>query len=225
MATLQTPISFRSSRFAARCSSVLTLIRYLGSARVALRRQRADLQQVGAAGEHRLFGHPDDGALELVGDLRGRSGRGDHVAARDVDLVGERQGDRLPGDGDRQVAAGGDDAGDAALPARRLGADRVARLDHAARDRSGEAAEVEVGAIDPLHRHPEHFLLPAGLVELDRFEEGHQRRAVVPRRVRARDEHVVAAQRRERHRGDVLEAELLRKLAVLASMSRNTSCE
>ena len=36
MATLQTPISLSSRRLAARCSSVLTLIRYFGSARVAL---------------------------------------------------------------------------------------------------------------------------------------------------------------------------------------------
>ena len=92
-------------------------------------------------------------------------------------------------------------------------------------DRSGESAKVEVGAIDPLHRHAEHFLLPAGRVELDRFKEGHQRRAVVPRRVLARDEHVVTAQRRERHRGDVFEAEILRKLAELAFDVEEHPCE
>ena len=36
--------------------------------------------------------------LELVGDARRRVGGGEHVAAADVDLVGERQRDRLPGD-------------------------------------------------------------------------------------------------------------------------------
>ena len=86
---LQTPISFSSSVLAARCSSVLTLILYLGAVTVADDGLRADLQPVGAAGQQRLLGHPDDGRLELVGDLRRAVGRGDHVAARAVDLVGQ----------------------------------------------------------------------------------------------------------------------------------------
>ena len=56
---------------------------------------RADLHQVGAAGQQRLVAHPDQMGGELVGDLRPRGGRRQHVAAGDVDLVGERQRHRV----------------------------------------------------------------------------------------------------------------------------------
>jgi hypothetical protein len=52
----------------------------------------ADLHQVAPAWQHVVVVHPDDVRLELVGDGRGRVGRGQDVASADVDLVG--QGDR-----------------------------------------------------------------------------------------------------------------------------------
>jgi hypothetical protein len=116
---------------------------------------RAELQQIRAARQHGLVAHPHQGGFELVGDF-GRAARAaDHIAARDVDLVSERQRDRLAGHRQRQIAVGGDDATDRALAARGLRADAVARLDRAAGDGAGEAAEVEVGAVDPLHRQAE----------------------------------------------------------------------
>ena len=61
-------------------------------------RLRAELQPIAAAREQLLLGHPHDRRFELVGGL-GRVGRrGDHVAARAIDLVGQGQRDRLAGD-------------------------------------------------------------------------------------------------------------------------------
>ncbi len=79
---------------------------------VALTVRGADLEPVGAARQQRLVRHPDQRGLELVGDLGGASARDQQIAARDVDLVGQRQGDRLAGDRFVEVAVGGDDARD-----------------------------------------------------------------------------------------------------------------
>ena len=59
---------------------------------------RAELQPIAAPGQQLVLGHPHDRRLELVGGLGRIAGRGDHVAARAVDFVGEGQGDRLAGD-------------------------------------------------------------------------------------------------------------------------------
>ena len=83
---------------------MLTSTWYLSGAIVAVTVLRADLHQVAAAAQQRLVAHPDDRGLELVRHLGRRVGGRDHVAARDVDLVGEGESDRLPGDGLRQVA-------------------------------------------------------------------------------------------------------------------------
>ena len=104
-------------------------------------------QQIGAAGHQRLLVHPDEVGGELVGDFRaGASGGDQQVAARDVDLVGERQRDGVAGLRLREVAVVGDD------PLTRVAApgagddDGVARRDAAGRDGAGIAAEIEVRA-------------------------------------------------------------------------------
>ena len=105
-------MSFSSSFLAARCSSVLTFTRYFSGATVARHRLRADLHEVGPALQHRPLVHPDDGRFELVSDSR-RGGRGrEHVAAADVDFIGQREGDRLAGDSVLQIPAVADDARD-----------------------------------------------------------------------------------------------------------------
>ena len=93
--------------------------------------------------------------LELVGHLRRVVGGRDHVAAADVDLVGQGERDRLAGDGLLQVAVEGDDPRDGALTARGQTPHAVTRPHGAADDQAGEAAEIEVGAVDPLDGHPE----------------------------------------------------------------------
>ena len=142
--TLQMPISFSSSFFAARCSSVLTLTLYFGSVIVAETCLVPSLQPVRAPGQHRLVGHPDHDRLELVGDAGQVVRARDDVAAADVDLVGERQRDGLAGDGVLEIAVHRDDAGDRAFATRGQDANLVALPHHAARDRAGEAAEIEV---------------------------------------------------------------------------------
>src|SRR5581483_6388474 len=92
--------------------------------------------------EERLVRHPDDRGLELVADLRRRVDRRDDVAAADVDLVLERERDRLAGDRVLEVAVEGHDAGDRRLLPAREDDDAVAGLDRAAGDRAREAAEV-----------------------------------------------------------------------------------
>ncbi len=56
-----------------------------------------DLHQVGAPGQQLVVGHPDQVGGELVGDLRTVAHGCQHVAARDIDLVGKRDGDRISG--------------------------------------------------------------------------------------------------------------------------------
>ncbi len=67
---------------------MLTLTWYFGAWTVAVTVCVPSFEPVGPPGKHRLVGHPDDGRLELVGDLRRIVGVRDHVAARAIDLVG-----------------------------------------------------------------------------------------------------------------------------------------
>ena len=53
----------------------------------------ADLQEIRPPRQHLVLAHPDDCCFKLVGDAGRRSGAGEHVAATDVDLVVERNGD------------------------------------------------------------------------------------------------------------------------------------
>ena len=57
----------------------------------------ADAHEVGAPGQHRLLVHPQQMAGELVGDRRAFGGADQDVAARDIDLVLQRERHRLAG--------------------------------------------------------------------------------------------------------------------------------
>lgn len=76
---------------------------------------RADLDPVLSAGQHRLLGHPDDRHLELVGHARQRIDAGQHIAAADVDLVFQHDGDGLFRDCLLQIAIDGHNACNLAL--------------------------------------------------------------------------------------------------------------
>ena len=173
-----------------------------------------DLHQIRPSGQHGVFVHPHDVRLELVGDLSRIVGRAQQIASARVDLVGECDRDRLTGDGFVEVAVHRDDAIDGRRRARRQHPDRVAGLDGAADDASGEPAEVEVGTVHPLHRHPERLLCQV-VVDRHRLEEPQQRRAVIPRGVRTRFDDVVALQCRQRYEGDVVEADAFGEVGVL----------
>src|ERR1019366_7314249 len=88
---------------------------------------------------------------------RGRTHQ--EVAAADVDLILEGEGDRLAHNASIEVPILGDDARHTAFPARGQGFDPVAFPDDAAYDHAREAAEVLIRAIHPLHRHPERAAL------------------------------------------------------------------
>ena len=162
----------------------------------------AGLQEIAPAREERAFDHPEQLDLELVGDFRRLGGGGDNVAARGVDLVGEGQRDGLARDGLAQVACLCDDSGYGGFAARGERADPVARLDAAGGDLAGEAAEIEVRAVDPLDRHPqrEGFGL-AG--DFDGFEIVDQAGAGIPGRLGRALCHVGAGEGGDRDRRDL----------------------
>ena len=97
---------------------------------------------------------------ELVGELGARAGADQKVAARDVDVVGEGQRDGVARYGALHRAVEGDDLLDRGLDARSHRHDLVALRDRAGGDGAGDAAEIEVGAADPLHREAEPAAAP-----------------------------------------------------------------
>ena len=174
----------------------------------------SQFHEVGSPRQHGLVVEPDDGCFELIGDRR-RTGRGgEDVAAADVDLVGQRQGDGLSCDGFREVACGGNDARNGALPAGRQHLDPVAGTDRAGRHQAREAAKVEIGPVYPLDRHAERT---ASQVVLDRriLEPSQQGRPGVPAKVLAGLGDVVALQRRHRDGGEAPKADLVSEGAVV----------
>ena len=175
---------------------------------------RADLHPVRASRQHRLVGHPDDRDVELVRDPGWPVGRREYVATAHVDLVLERDRDRLAGDRLLEIAVHRDDPRHPALAARGQHPQLLARHDDTAHDGAREAAEVEIGSIHPLHRHPERPLLQL-VLDLDGLEVSHQRRPVVPGRVVARAGDVVALEARHRDRDDVLQLDALGERGVL----------
>ena len=168
---------------------------------------RADLHQIASAAQHRLLAHPNDGRLELIADLGRCVGGADQVAARDVDFVGQRQRHRLIRHRDSEIAVLGDDARHRGFLARRHHADSLTLPNETADQRAGEAAEIEVRPIHPLHRHPKRLLLQPLLVDLHRLQQFHQRRAGIPRRVDALLDDVVALHAGDRNDMNVVQSD------------------
>ncbi|MNN70748.1 hypothetical protein D3C81_1866230 [compost metagenome] len=127
--------------------------------------------------------HPDQADLELVGHAGRVFCGGQNIAAAAIDFVGQSQGDGLAGHGLLQITIEGNDARDSALLPGWQHTYAVAGTNHAAGDGAGETTEIEVGAVDPLHRHAERQFLLVRLVDLDGFQVAHQRGAAVPRHV------------------------------------------
>ena len=160
---------------------------------------RADLHQIGAAGQHGVGAHPDQMRGELVGDLRPARRVGEHVAAGDIDLVFERQRHRVARFGAFLLLVGDQDRLDFRLLPRTGDDDRLAARDPPARDRAGEAAEIEMRPVDPLHRQAERRAA-AILLDLDGFEPLQQMAALIPRRPLTDRRHIVAEAGRDRNR-------------------------
>ena len=180
------------------------------------RRRGGEARHVATAGNQRPVGHPEDvGGHGLLG--RDRVGRPDEdIAARDIDLVGKGQGDRLAGFGAGDFAVGTPDRLDGGGAAAGHDGDRVAGGNAPADDGAGKAAEVEIGTVDPLHRQAERRRAGVEGLRRCRLQALQQRLAVIPGHVRRRGGDVVAILGRQRHIGDVGEAELRQDRLVVA---------
>ena len=164
-----------------------------------------DLHQIGAPGQQLVVGHPDQVSGELVGDLRTVAHGRQHVATRDIDLVGERDGDRISRLGTVEFAAGTDDRPDLRTPPGGERGNLVAGPGAAADDRAGKTAEIEVRPVDPLDRHAERT--PGAIVSgVDGFQMFEQMTPGIPRRATAARADVVAVAGGDRDGLDVLEA-------------------
>ena len=86
---LQKPISFSASVLRGQVLERVDVDLVLEAGDLGRHGLGADAHQVGAAGKQRLLGHPQHVGGELVGHLRPVRGADQHVAARDIDLVGQ----------------------------------------------------------------------------------------------------------------------------------------
>ena len=137
----------------------------------------------------------------------------EQVSTRHIDLVGEGQGHCVPCRGALDGAVEGDDLLDPRLTPGPHHQHRVARLHRPRSNGPGKAAEIGVGAIDPLHRKTEGLL--AGVCRrIHGFEMGEQAGSAVPRRARRRLDHIVAITRRDRDHRQRGKAEIGGKAAV-----------
>ena len=146
-----------------------------------------------------------------------------HIAARDIDFVGQGQRDGIAGHALRRrspsmvtmrvtVLVRPDLATATASPG----------LIAAAGDGAGEAAEIQIGPVDPLHRHAERLVGQRG-IDIDGFQMRQQRRARVPGRLVALVDDIVAEAGRDRDRRPGWRSPAAaRKLVKSATMSSNT---
>ena len=174
----------------------------------------AKLEQIRAPRQHRLIAHPHDVTLKLIGCTRRITSRCDDVAAADVDLVGQRDGDRLPRHRLVEVAIGGNDTSHRTLATRWHHPNNVAGSHRATDDGAREPTKVEVRTIHPLHGHSERTLV-LHVVDIDGLKMVHQRGARIPRRAVAWLNDVVATQRRQRDTRDVVKCDLSGECAVV----------
>ncbi len=180
---------------------------------------RADLlrlrfEQIRAAGDQLGTRHPEQPCFELVGHLRRRGDRGNHVAAADVDLIGQGQRDRITRLGSWLGAFPHHNRVDARFHPRGEYAHPVARMHRAGAHSSAEAAEVRAGPVDPLHRHAEPIHRRRA-PRLHRLQVVHYRRALVPRHAWSGQDEVVAFERRDRNRPHAGDAAAGRERRVL----------
>ncbi|MNI63265.1 hypothetical protein D3C73_1186240 [compost metagenome] len=152
----------------------------------------ADLHQVRTPGQHRLFVHPHQRRLELVGNGRRCIGQDNQVATADIDYVLERQRDSLAAQGLWLFPGAAEDPGDLALMTRRKHPDTIPHADAARGDVAAVATKVEVRPIHPLHGQAERGLDLSSLLKGDVFQMLEQGRPLIPGRVRAGLQHVVA---------------------------------
>ena len=164
----------------------------------------AYLHEVRSARKQAFVRHPEHTRFELVAGRGPIAHSSKHIAARDIDFVGERQRHRIAGNRTIDLAARSSDRRHLGQSARWQHDDFVAASDRAAHDRSGKAAKIGVGPIDPLHRHSKRFVF-AVIIDIDRFKMAEQRSTEIPRRILTASRDIVAVPRRHRDRSNVFE--------------------
>ena len=142
-----------------------------------------ELKPIGAPRKKGLVIHPHDGRFELVGAFRRIVRRADNIAARAIDFVFERQCDRLARARIVQFTIECRNRLHDARLARRQDANGIAGLHISRGDQPRKAPEIEIGPVDPLHRHAERLFAIDGRADLNLFEMFDQAWATVPRRV------------------------------------------
>ena len=179
--TSATPIALSSSVLRRQLLQRVDVELMLGLRDGRGRRLRAELQPIAAAGHQRLVGHPHDRRLELVGGLRAdpwprRSRRraSNRLRRRQVSVTD------WPATASSRSPSSVTIRSTSPSPARRQDPHLVARRDPPAGDLPGKAAEMLVGPVDPLHRHPERLGLVRGAVDRHVFQMLEQGRALVP---------------------------------------------
>jgi hypothetical protein len=143
---------------------------------------------------------------KLIRGLRPCTGRCEHVAARHVERVFERDRDRVAGVSGGDRTARSENGGDAAPLLRRKRNDVVADAYDAACERAAEAAEIGIRPMHPLHRQTERLIQPV-VLGVDAFKIGEQMRPMIPGRPLALGRDVIAVARRQQDRGEGFEAE------------------
>ena len=179
---LQKPISFSSSVCAATCSSVLTSTLCLSGHRGRHRpgpELAAGRSGPGSSGSSLI---QTRWAANWSATSRPRVRRDQHVAARDVDLVVERQRDGVAGRAPRRDRRHGDDTCDLARLPDVRDHDRGRPAAPCRRRRAGRSRGNRGRAVDPLHRKTERLAARA-VVDVDMFRDVEQARPVIPGRV------------------------------------------
>ena len=138
-----------------------------------------ELHQIGATRKNGRLGEPDESSFELISRLRRRLDIDQNIAAADINLIGQREGDTLPCDGARQIAISGDDPGYLTLTSGGQDFQAIAGAHLSTGDAPGKATEIQVRPIHPLHRHPQRLRLRV-IPDRDALQMTQQSRPGIP---------------------------------------------
>ena len=156
------------------------------------------LKQVLIPGNHRLFGHPDDHRIKFLLTFRYVAGSDQHVATAHINFILQCQRDTQRCKCFVAAAIKRHNVFDVACFPGRQGHDFVALANDPGGNRSGKAAEIEIGAQDVLNGKPKVFQV-AIRTDVNAFQKIHQRTALVPGRAFTQVNDVIPIERRNRY--------------------------
>src|SRR6056297_2887133 len=168
----------------------------------------SQLQVVLPSGKQRAIVHPDHAGVEQLRDARQPVGVHQHVAAADIDLVGQRQRDGLSGPGASHGAAILYDLGHLATATGRQCDNFIAGRNAAADQRAAKASKIRSCAIDVLDREA-HSAIQVVLVHRRAFQQVEHGRTLVPIHFAGFSGHIGTVDRAYRHAAETLDAQLI----------------